>query len=304
MQEALTLAQARAQGQVIDLIPVDRIDGDYLVRDRLVQEEDELQALMTSIQARGQQMPIEIVRLDRDDGEARYGLISGWRRLTALRRLHRDTDDPRFAVVRALVVRPETAQDAYLSMVEENEIRVDVSHYERARIALKSVEQGVFPDQRAALRGLYASTTRSKRSKIGTFVGLVDAFDDILNFPMAISEKLGLAMAREMVRDPGFAPRLRVALARNARPTPAAEVKILIGALTEIASLAPEPARAPDPLPPLSKDRAAGAESVEIPLVEGLTLRFHPSRNRLELTGDRVTDDLAHEIAEFLRSRF
>ena len=167
MQEALTLAQARAQGQVIDLIPVDRIDGDYLVRDRLVQEEDELQALMTSIQARGQQMPIEIVRLDRDDGEPRYGLISGWRRLTALRRLHRDTDDPRFAVVRALVVRPETAQDAYLSMVEENEIRVDVSHYERARIALKSVEQGVFPDQRAALRGLYASTTRSKRSKIG-----------------------------------------------------------------------------------------------------------------------------------------
>ena len=56
--------------------------------------------------------------------------------------------------------------------------------------------------------------------------------------------------------------------------------------------------------PPLSKDRAAGAESVEIPLVEGLTLRFHPSRNRLELTGDRVTDDLAHEIAEFLTSYF
>ena len=301
MQDTLTLAQARAQGQVIDLIPVDRIDGDYLVRDRLVQEEDELQALMTSIQSRGQQMPIEIVRLDRDDSEPRYGLISGWRRLTALRRLFRDTDDPRFAVARALVVRPETAQDAYLAMVEENEIRVDVSHYERARIALKAVEQGVFPDQRAALRGLYASTTRSKRSKIGTFVGLVDAFDDILNFPGAISEKLGLAMAREMVRDPGFAPRLRVALARNPRPTPPAEVKILVAAVTAMAT-PQEPA--PDPLPSRSKDRAAVAESVEIPLVEGLTMRFHPSRNRLELTGDRVTDDLAHEIAEFLRSRF
>ncbi len=298
MQEAQTLAEARAQGQLIDLIPVDRIDGDYLVRDRLVQDEDELQALMASIQSRGQQLPIEIVRLDRDESEPRYGLISGWRRLTALRRLHRDTDDPRFAVARALVVRPETAQDAYLSMVEENEIRVDLSHYERARIALKSVEQGVFSDRRAALRGLYASTTRSKRSKIGTFVGLVEAFDDILNFPTAISEKLGLAMAREMVRDPGFAPRLRVALARNARPTPATEVQILIGALAEVAPPAPEPVNPPP------RERAAAVESVEIPLVEGLTLRFHPSRNRLELTGDRVTDDLAHEIAEFLRSYF
>lgn len=304
MQDMLTLAEAREQGQVIDLIPVDRIDGDYLVRDRMVQEEDDLQALMASIQARGQQMPIEIVRLDREDAEPRFGLISGWRRLTALRRLHRDTDDPRFAVARALVVRPETAQDAYLAMVEENEIRVDVSHYERARIALKAVEQGVFPDQRAALRGLYASTTRSKRSKIGTFVGLVEAFDDILNFPTAISEKLGLAMAREMVRDEGFAPRLRIALARNPRPTPATEVKVLVGALTEVAARTPEPEPAPDPLPARRKDHSALSEPVEIPLVEGLTLRFHPARNRLELIGDRVTDDLAHEIAEFLRSHF
>lgn len=298
MQDVLTLAEARAQGQLIDLIPIDRIDGDCLVRDRLVQDEDELQSLMASIQSRGQQLPIEIVRLDRGHIDPSYGLISGWRRLTALRRLYRDTDDPRFSVVRALVVRPETAQDAYLSMVEENEIRVDVSHYERARIVLKSVEQGVFPDRRAALRGLYASTTRSKRSKIGTFVGLVEAFDDILDFPTVISEKLGLAMAREMVRDPGFAPRLRVALARNSRLTPATEVQILIAALAELAPPASDPANPP------TRDRAAATESVEIPLVEGLTLRFHPSRNLLELTGDRVTDELAHEIAEFLRSYF
>ena len=47
-------------------------------------------------------------------------------------------------------------EDAYVAMVEENEIRVGLSFYERARIAAKSVEAGVYPDDRAALRALFA----------------------------------------------------------------------------------------------------------------------------------------------------
>ena len=146
------LRRAREEGRMVLRLPLSAVEAEHLVRDRVLADPEDMEVLKDSLRARGQQTPVEVVDL----GTGRYGLISGWRRLTALRRLHRDTDDPRFAVVRALVVRPETAQDAYLSMVEENEIRVDVSHYERARIALKSVEQGVFPDHRAALRGLYA----------------------------------------------------------------------------------------------------------------------------------------------------
>ena len=294
--DTTTLAEARSRGQVIDLIPVDRIDEGHLIRDRLIQDEDELQALMDSIRATGQHMPIEVVPLSPAKDGRDYGLISGWRRLTALKRLFLDTDDARFAVARALVVRPETAQDAYVAMVEENEIRVDLSHYERARIALAAVHEGVFPDQRAALRGLYGSTTKSKRSKIGTFMGLVQAFDDVLSFPTAISEKLGLAMAREMVRDPRFAARLRETLVHRDRASAAAEVALLVDSLT--------PPEADAPVRPDAPARKPGSSrAVDLPVPDGLTLRFHPDRQRIDLKGEKVTEDLAREIAAFLAAR-
>ena len=62
-------------------------------------------------------------RSRRSSGALPYGLISGWRRLTALQALHAETGEARFATVQALVRRPETAADAYVTMVEENEIR-------------------------------------------------------------------------------------------------------------------------------------------------------------------------------------
>ncbi|MEY8839203.1 ParB/RepB/Spo0J family partition protein [Cribrihabitans sp. XS_ASV171] len=293
------IAAMQAEGRIIELLPLAAIDAEHLVRDRLAQDEDEMEALMASLRKRGQQMPIEVVTLPRPGpaGET-HGLVSGWRRLTALRRLSQETGDPSFATARALVVTPETAQDAYLAMVEENEIRVNLSHYERARIACKAMEEGVFANQRAALQGLFGNATRSKRSKIGTFMLLVESFDDVLRFPSAISEKLGLALAREIVRDPNLTAEIRAALTEAAPDSALAEMRLLAAMVAERAERTTPLQEPPEPRP------ARAASRAEVTRIgEGLEMRFDASRGRIELSGADATEGLVEELRAWLADR-
>lgn len=222
---AETLRRAREDGRMVLALPLDQIEADYLVRDRLTADPEDMAALVESLRARGQQTPIEVAAL----GPDRYGLISGWRRLRALRQLA--AEDAKFTTVLALLRRPDQSSDAYVAMVEENEIRVGLSFYERARIALKAVEAGVFPDDRSALRSLFASASRAKRSKIGSFLTLVRALDGALRFPEAIGERLGLQLAQALEADPGLASRLQLALQAEI-PDAMAEQTLLQRALT------------------------------------------------------------------------
>jgi len=302
---AQELHSARAQGRMIELLPLDAIDERHLVRDRLEQNEEEMSALVDSLRARGQQMPIEVVALPAPAGGRSYGLISGWRRLTALRRLFRDTGDTEFATVRAMVITPDTAQDAYVAMVEENEIRVNLSHYERARIAVRAMKEGVYPTQKAALQGLFGNAARSKRSKIGTFIQLVEAFDAALYFPSSISEKLGLALAREMGRDAGFADALKERLQNSPRDSAEAEMQILSEALAERQQ---PPAPPADPVPPgrprlrVPGPATAPGERIVSRVAAGLEMRFTPDQGRIELVGDGVSEQLAEALQDWLRS--
>lgn len=191
LSEAMT--KAREEGRLVLRLPLDAIEADHLVRDRIGLDKEELAGLMASISEHGQRNPIEVGEI----APGRYGLISGWRRLTALRRLA-DGGDARFGHILALVRRPETAADAYIAMVEENEIRLGLSYYERARIAARAVEQGVFLSEREALRRLFANASRARRSKIGSFLALYHHFDGVLRFPAAIPERLGLALEKRL----------------------------------------------------------------------------------------------------------
>lgn len=249
---AAEVEAARAQGLMLERLPLSVIDIAHLVRDRMVQDEDEMEALMASLEARGQQTPIEVVRLPQPKGAMTHGLISGWRRLTALNRLYDRTKDSRFAAARALVIAPASASDAYVAMVEENEIRVNLSFYERARIAARAVEEGVYPDARAALRALYGSVARSKRSKIGSFMALVAALDPVLRHPTAISERLGLALVKALEADAGLADRLAARLRAAAPETAAEELRILAEAAVPptAAPAAPAPVSEPAPVAP------------------------------------------------------
>jgi ParB-like chromosome segregation protein Spo0J len=223
LSDALT--SARVEGRLVVSLPLAAIEVDHLIRDRVTSDPEEMSALRDSLRARGQQQPIDVVDL----GAGRYGLISGWRRLTALQELLEETGEARFGHVQALLRRPDGASDAYLAMVEENEIRAGLSHYERARIVARAAEQGVFASPQEALRHLFANASRAKRSKIGSFVTLHQALGQVLTFPSAIPERLGLALAQALEADTTLAPRIIATLA-TARPTTAIEEMALLSA--------------------------------------------------------------------------
>jgi len=279
---AATLQQARDSGRMVIALPLDQIEAGYLVRDRVVVDPEEMAALVESLRARGQQTPIEVVQLAPD----RFGLISGWRRLRALRTLAAETGDPRFAQALALLRRPEQASDAYVAMVEENEIRVGLSFYERARIVVKAVESGVFDRDRDALRSLFAAASRAKRSKIGSFLAVVRALDGSLRFPEAIGERLGLQIAQALEADAGLGPRLHAALLAGDAADAAAEQALILQAI------APPPA---DPAPP----RVVSEPLLQADLAPGLRLRA--DAGRLLLEGPQVDAALAARLADWLR---
>lgn len=230
---AATVAAARADGRLLQRLALDAIDTDHLVRDRLGVDDEELAGLIDSIRSHGQRTPIEVAEL----GHGRFGLISGWRRVTALSRLARE--DAAFGTVLAMVRRPAHAAEAYVAMVEENEVRAGLSYYERARIAARAADLGVFPDERAALRALFASASRSRRSKIGSFLTVYRALDGALRFPAAMGERLGLDIAQALEEGRVTAAGMTAALAAAAPQNAAAEQAALAAALS------PSPAPTP-----------------------------------------------------------
>ena len=276
---ATALEAARDGGRLVLDLPLDAIAPDHLARDRIPADDPEMAALRESLRAHGQRTPIEVTPLvEAGDGSLPYGLISGWRRLAALKALSAETADPRFATVQALVRRPDTAQDAYTAMVEENEIRTGISQYERARVAALAAARGVFEDEEAALRALFATASRPKRSRIRSFLELYHGLDGALRFPAHIPERLGLALV-ERLRE-GQAPRIATALARAAPETPEAELALL-------ATLA-RPQR-----------KAAAASEGPPGFIVGKRLRGHTLT--LTLKGENVTPALADALEASLR---
>ncbi len=276
------LRSAREGGRMVLDLPLDQIDEAHLVRDRIELDPDEMAVLTDSLRSRGQQTPIEVVQLE----AGRYGLISGWRRLTALRALAQD--DARFGTVQALIRTPEGASEAYCAMVEENEVRANLSFYERARIAVQAARQEIYRSPQDAVQGLFASARSSKRSKILSFAVLVDALDERLRFPSAIPEKLGLPLSTRLQQEPEFKRRLTEAL-RKAAPTSAAEERaVLERALQKPATGSDAPAERP---------KAPAAEQV----APGLKLAV--SDRRVALSGKGVDADLIADLRDWLAAR-
>lgn len=297
------VAQARAEGRLIVPLGIHEIAEDHLVRDRVEVDEDEMAVLMASISDRGQQTAIEVIDLGAESGAGtagrRYGLISGWRRLLALRRLHEGTGEARFATIRALVRQPETAAAAYRAMVDENEIRVGLSYWERARIAVRAAEIGLYPTVQLALRDLFAAASRAKRSKIGSFVTLYLAVgDETFRFPTALPERLGLTLARAVEEEPELPARLAADLADPPAATAAEELERL-GAVLERRAAEATPAPGPAPVrgsrarPPAPADAAPDGD------VPAVRLR-RAAPGRLVLEGPGVGPAFEAKLAAWL----
>ena len=214
------ISNARNEGRWIEKLRLDEIVADQLIRDRVEVDDDEMESLRQSLKFNGQQTAIEVMRLP----EKGYGLISGWRRLMALRTLEKEGG---IDTIKAIVRQPEDTPAAYRAMVDENEIRVGLSFYERGRIVAMAVVNDIYPSDKIALQELFSTVPRAKRSKIGSFVRVVRALDDKLAFPAALSERAGLALSQAIDADPKLAVRIKRSLTASAPQTAAKEQAIL-----------------------------------------------------------------------------
>lgn len=267
-----TLTRAREEGRMVLTLPLEQIETEYLVRDRISVVDEDMVALADSLRARGQQTPVEVVPLD----EGRYGLISGWRRCAALKEIGTET-------VLALLRQPEHSGAAYVAMVEENEIRVGLSYYERARIVARTVETGVYSSPKEALSALFASASRAKRSKIKSFISVVTALDGVLRFPQAIGERLGLQLAKALEADEASFVRFRSALIKAAPQSAEAEQAVIMRMLQS-------------PNQSLSQPKKAKTSE----LLPGLSAQQSP--NRLTLSGVAMTPDMQARLLDWLKA--
>ncbi len=281
--DAAAWRDAKDAGLVAQKLPLDDIDADYIRRDRMVEDEEAMAELLESLRVHGLRTPIEVT----PDGEG-YGLISGFRRLDAFRRLA--ITDPRFAAIPAFVRNAETGQGAYVSMVEENELRANLSPYERGRIAVLAAGQGVFDSTEAAVDVLFAAASKAKRSKVRSFASVHEALGDLLQHPIALTEKAGLKLAAAL-RD-GAQAKLRQALAGADVLDAKAEWSLLENALRD----APEPSR--------DKTRGGRPQQVErlapVSLPGGGEIQAEVSAGelRLRIRGRNLSADDAARIVE------
>lgn len=275
---ASEVMNARSEGRMIAEIPLDQIKENHILRDRISLNPEELASLKASIAARGQQTPIEVV----ETGRGEYGLISGLRRLTALRALLKETGEAKFSHAKTLIKPLNHAPDAYIAMVEENEIRADLSFYERARLAYEAAQQGVFETPQQAVKVLYANALPARRSKIVAFIKLHEMFGDTLCFPAAIPEKLGLALVKAGEADPKVVTRLQDALKADPPESADAERKTLDAGLRGAGGRS------------LADKDAADAPMIKLE---------ENGKGRVTLSGKGVTGKFLEDLREWLARR-
>jgi len=189
-------------------------------------------------------------------------------------------------------------------MVEENEIRADLSYYERGRIALVAAEQGAFATPAAAVDGLFGSGSAAKRSKIKSFLKVHEALGDHLRFATALGERLGLRLAEALQR--GARPTLIDALGRTPFADSAAEQAALVAALDAFDGARADEDDGPASIPPARRGRprrAGGSIDLVVELGRGLRLERHRPAHGIELRviGHGLDDDLVEATTAALR---
>ena len=143
-------------------IPLTEIDAQALPRDRAHMDPEALDELRLSILQEGLRHPIEVWR--KSDGTG-YGLISGHRRLTVFRQLER-------TAIPAVLRTPASVPEALSAMVSENEIRAQISPWEKAMLVLTCCDEGLFQGEDAAIAALFPAISRQKRARLRNAVAV------------------------------------------------------------------------------------------------------------------------------------
>lgn len=273
---------ADRRGLVLREIPLTDIEPDAIVRDRIALDSDELTELQLSIAAQGMRLPVEVFEME-GPGK-RYGLLSGYRRLRAVQNLLALSGQEKYLTIKAIVRDPEAMGGTFAAMVEENEVRANLSHFERGRIAVIAAKQGAFPNVEAAVNALFVSASKAKRSKVRSFALVFEELGDMLTFPGALREKDGLKIAAAL-RD-GHEAALREALADRTPESPEEEMQIIEDGIAGLQSAALRPDRGGRPKS-ASRGRKARL-ATQITLTSGVDAKGWFIR----LDGDRVSADM------------
>jgi ParB family chromosome partitioning protein len=184
-----------------DHIPLDQIATDILPRDRTLADPEADDDLLRSIRTLGLLQPIEVFGIEVDDRHTLpWGLIAGHRRLRACRALGHTT-------IPAVLCTPADIPAALAAMVAENEVRAQITPWEKGRLLHTLVEMGRFPDAAAAVTALYPSATRQQRARLRGFHDVFEAFNRRLVTPEGLGtarmDRLAMALrlgAAEVLR--------------------------------------------------------------------------------------------------------
>lgn len=165
-------------------IPLDQIQTDILLRDRTRPDAEALNDLIRSITDIGLRQPIEVFGITQGPNHpCPYGLISGYRRLLAYRAMG-------LTAIPAILCNPADIPEAMAAMVAENEIRSQITPWEKGRLIVTLVDRGDFASEESAIRTLYPTATRQQRSRLNGF-GLV--FATLANADIRTPEDLSTA---------------------------------------------------------------------------------------------------------------
>lgn len=301
--DAATLHRAQEQGLLMIELPVDQIAEGALIRDRMVMSEEAIQELRLSIAAHGLRLPIEVFRMEDSEGSPRYGLLSGYRRLLAVRGLLELTEAEKYRTIRAIIRPREDSGGAFISMIEENEIREELSHFERGRIAVIAANQGAFTNTEEAVDKLYATGSKAKRSKIRSFALIFEELGDMLQFPERLTERRGLQLATALRR--GAEGELRNLLSQHSPEDAEKEWLILEPALRALEDAPRDPSRGGRPKStPAPAPRIGWIDDQTLVTSSGITIRraLDGQGHILRLEGHALTSDLMESLMLEIRA--
>ena len=148
-------------------IATSEIHDQALLRDRSHLDTAALEDLAASIHRDGLRQPIEVWQLSHPTETQRYGLISGLRRLTATRLLN-SRNPTTNTTIAAFLRTPASIPDAMAQMIAENEIRENLTPWERGLTLATCVAQDLFPTIDAAIAALLPTATKQKRTRLRT----------------------------------------------------------------------------------------------------------------------------------------
>jgi ParB family chromosome partitioning protein len=173
------------------LIALTEIDSAALPRDRSLADPDAMAELQHSIAVTGLRQPIEVWQLRSPRPPFRYGLISGFRRLAACRGLGHSS-------IAAFLRSPSSIAGAMADMVAENEVRSQITPWEKGRFILATVDEGHFDTPDAAVAALYPAQSRQTRARLRNFALVAEVLDRHLSTPERLTirqmERLAAAL--------------------------------------------------------------------------------------------------------------